>query len=395
MVLHRIYLTPGMFGFARLASFDYFVHVQHGLERQFADAGQDLEVHVVDVSPTASVCRRAARLAEVVSDTAGDDGPIHLLGHSTGGLDARLVASPGVRLANAGAPQRWLPRLRSVTMMNTPHFGTPLAAFFATSKGQRVLHALSAFTIIGLSLGRQPLAVASMLIEMVGRGDHVIGLELHLMDKLVDSLVGMLDEARSPEVRAFLDAIKDDQGAVLQVSPEAMELMVAGIADRPGVVYQSTATMAPTPSVKKWLGTLLSPWQTTSLTLFTTLHGITSRFDERYPCAEMSGDPEKGVAFAGEATEAMLAQRLGKAPDLLANDGIVPLRSQLWGTLVWAGLGDHLDVLGHYRDDRPAGGTELPHHDWLTSGSAFGPADFEALMGAVASGMLKASGRRR
>ncbi|PKN22747.1 MAG: hypothetical protein CVU65_14795 [Deltaproteobacteria bacterium HGW-Deltaproteobacteria-22] len=394
-MLHRIYLTPGMFGFARLASFDYFVHVQHGLERQFADAGQDLEVHVVDVSPTASVCRRAARLAEVVDATAGDDGPIHLLGPSTGGLDARLVASPGVRLANAGAPQRWLPRLRSVTMMNTPHFGTPLAAFFATSKGQRVLHALSAFTIIGLSLGRGPLGIASMFIAMVGRSDHAIGLELHLMDKLVDSLVGMLDDARSPEVRAFLDAIKDDQGAVLQVSPEAMELMVAGIADHPDVVYQSTASMAPTPSVGKWLGTLLSPWQTTSLTLFTTLHGITSGFDERYPCAEMSGDPEKGVAFAGEETEAKLLRLLGKAPDLQANDGIVPLRSQLWGTLVWTGLGDHLDVLGHYRDDRPASGAELSHHDWLTSGSAFGPADFEALMSAVASGMLKASGHRR
>ncbi len=391
MVLHRVYLTPGMFGFARLASFDYFVHVKHELERRFGDAGQGVEVHVVDVAPTASVCRRAARLAEVVERTAGDDGPIHLLGHSTGGLDARLVASPGVRLSNSGEPPRWLPRLRSITMMNTPHFGTPLASFFATSKGQRALYALSAFTIIGLSLGRRPLAVASMLIAMVGRGDHALGLELHLMDKLVDSLLGMLDEARSPEVRAFLDAIKDDQGAVLQASPEAMDLMVAGIADQPGVAYQSTASMAPTPSAKKWLGTLRSPWRTTSLTLFTTLHTITSRFGKRYPCAAMSEDADKGVAFAGVDTEALLTRLLGEAPDLHANDGIVPIRSQLWGTLIWAGLGDHLDVLGHYRDDRPANGAELRHHDWLTSGSAFGHADFEALMAAVATGMLRAS----
>jgi triacylglycerol lipase len=90
-------------------------------------------------------------------------------------------------------------------------------------------------------------------------------------------------------------------------------------------------------------------------------------------------------------TEALLTRLLGEAPDLHANDGIVPIRSQLWGTLVWAGLGDHLDVLGHYHDDRPANGAELRHHDWLTSGSAFGHADFEALMAAVAEGMLRAS----
>lgn len=390
-MLHRVFLIPGMFGFARLASFDYFVHVRHGLERRFGDAGQGLEVHVVDVAPTASICRRAARLAEVVDHTAGDDGPIHLLGHSTGGLDARLVASPGVRLANARMPPRWLARLRSVTMMNTPHYGTPLASFFATSKGQRALYALSVFTIIGLSLGRRPLAVASMLIAMVGRGDHAIGLELHLMDKLVDSLLGVLDDARSPEVRAFLDAMKDDQGAVLQASPEAMALMVAGIADQPGVAYQSTASMAPTPSVEIWARTFGSPWRATSLTLFATLHGITSRFGRRYPCAAVSGEAEQSAAFAGEDTEATLTRLLGERPDLHANDGIVPIRSQLWGTLAWAGLGDHLDVLGHYRDDRPANGAELRHHDWLTSGSAFGHASFDALMDAVVAGMLRAS----
>ena len=61
---------------------------------------------------------------------------------------------------------------------------------------------------------------------------------------------------------------------------------------------------------------------------------------------------------------------------------------QLWGTLVWAGLGDHLDVLGHYRDETPEQRVELRHRDWLTSGSRFNDASFEALMEAVATGML-------
>lgn len=389
---HHIYLTPGMFGFARLASFDYFVHVEHGLARRFEGAGQEVALHVVDVAPTASVRRRALRLAEVVEHTAGEDGAIHLLGHSTGGLDARLMASPRVRLSSAGEePPRWLPRLRSVTTMNSPHYGTPLASFFATAKGQRALYALSAFTVMGLSLGRRPLGVASMLIAMVGRADVAVGLELKLLDRAVDGLLEVLDDARSPEVHAFLDAIKGDQGAVLQASPEAMDLMVAGFADRPGVTYQSTASMAPSPTAGKWLRSLASPWQTTSLTLFMALHGITSRYGAGYPCGAMSGAGEDGAPFAGAETEATLARRLDAVPDLHANDGVVPLRSQLWGTLVWAGLGDHLDVLGHYRDDRSETAAGPRHHDWLTSGSAFGHTHFEALLDAIVAGMLKAT----
>ena len=42
------------------------------------------------VAPTASIRRRATRLAELIAKTCeDDDSPIHLLGHSTGGLDAR------------------------------------------------------------------------------------------------------------------------------------------------------------------------------------------------------------------------------------------------------------------------------------------------------------------
>jgi len=89
-------------------------------------------------------------------------------------------------------------------------------------------------------------------------------------------------------------------------------------------------------------------------------------------------------------TEALLAAKLPGPIDLHANDGVVPLRSQLWGTLVWAGLGDHLDVLGHFRDTRPAGGLAPRHRDWLTSGSAFGLSQFGALSDAIAAGMLAA-----
>ncbi len=95
----RVYLSPGMFGFATLASLEYFEHFIRAIEERFRDRGRIVEIHVCEVHPTASILRRAAKLARLVDESAGDDdGPIHIVGHSTGGLDARLVASPTARL---------------------------------------------------------------------------------------------------------------------------------------------------------------------------------------------------------------------------------------------------------------------------------------------------------
>ena len=110
---HHVYLSPGMFGFGRLGSYNYFVHVERELALRFAAAGHELVAHVIDDLPTASIRSRATRLAETVAQTAIADAPIHLLGHSTGGIDARLVASPATR-SIAAASLAWLPRLRSV-----------------------------------------------------------------------------------------------------------------------------------------------------------------------------------------------------------------------------------------------------------------------------------------
>ena len=385
---HHAYFSPGMFGFARLASYDYFGHVDRALQARFRAAGHTLETHVSDALPTESVRRRSARLAELVARTSGGKEPIHLLGHSTGGLDARLVASPNVRLPVAEDALAWLPRLRSVTTMNTPHYGTPLASFFATSKGERVLYALSAFTFVGLTLGERPLAAASLLIGMVTRDRRAMGLDIRVLNQAISGLLSVVDDARSPDVRVYLNAIKEDQGSMLQLSPEAMDMMVAGFADRPGVAYQSTASMSPTPSPRAWVRTLGHPWSSISLALFTALHAVTSRHGGSYPCAQMPQGRADARAWAGEETEAMLLRTFGASPDLHGNDGVVPIRSQLWGKLVWAGLGDHLDVLGHYRDDTPELEVELRHHDWLTSGSAFDDAHFDALMDAIANGML-------
>ncbi len=423
--LHRVYLSPGMFGFGKLASYDYFAHLERALARRFRDRGEHFESFVVDVAPTASIRRRAARLAELVARTAGSsDDPIHLLGHSTGGLDARLVASPSARLPIPDEKLLWLARLRSVTTMSTPHYGTPLAGFFATVSGQRMLYAVSALTFIGLSLGAPPLAAASALVVSLGRIDRMIGVELRVLDRTTEALLRALEPATSEEVRSYLDAIRRDQGAVIQLTPEAMDLFQAGVEDRRGVLYQSTCAMAPPPSPGSLARSWTSPWAALSSTLFTTLYGITSRYDERYPCA---------TSHAGDEAETVLRRVFGRAPGARANDGVVPTRSQIWGRVAWAGWADHLDVLGHFPgrggesrsflsllsrartparsarsapppDDRagdravaeggvaPDPDADARHVDWLKSGAGFDERSFAQLIDAVASGMLDASG---
>ncbi|WP_050436036.1 esterase/lipase family protein [Chondromyces crocatus] len=367
----RIYLSPGMFGFARLASFEYFEHLIRALEERFRDRGRDAVVSVCEVHPTASILRRAAKLARLIDESAGeDDGPIHLVGHSTGGLDARLVACPTARLpGDAGQRLGWTHRLCSVTTMNTPHYGTPLAAFFATVSGQRLLYAISALTVTALKLGAPPLAAASALVAAVSRLQVGV-LELELLDRGIEGVIRVLDEASSRELRAWLRLLRDDQGAIVQLTPEAMDLFHAGLEDRPGVRYQSVASYSPRNEVRDWLSALRSPWSAMSATIFTAMSNITARQDARYPCRPL----HPGV-------EQQLAAALGEVPPLDANDGVVPLMSQVWGHLAWAGRGDHLDVVGHF----PGRGG---HTDWLTSGARFNRHRFDTLVDRIVSGML-------
>lgn len=380
--IHRIYFSPGMFGFGKLGPYDYFAHVERAIVRHLAKEGKEARTFVLNVPPTASVRRRAARLAELVSRTCDDggmSGPIHLVGHSTGGLDARLLASPSVHLPVDPSVLRWMPRLASVTTMNTPHFGTPLASFFATVSGQRMLYAISALTVIALTLGGPPLAAASALVLAIGRFDRALGVELGVVDRATDALMRVLDDAARREVRLYLEAIRQDQGSVIQLTPEAMDLFQAGIENRAGVRYQSTASMAPPPSATRWLQTLGGPWSVVSAPLFAMLYGLTARSDERYPCAAPN---------AGEAAEVALVRAFERAPGVRANDGVVPVRSQLWGELVWCGYADHLDVLGHFRDGGADGALgPLGHVDWLSSGARFSRASFDTLMGAIARGL--------
>lgn len=368
----RVYLAPGMFGFARLAAYDYFGHVEAALRRRFRAIGQSVEIRVVEVHPTSSIRRRSAKLTQLIAHTAGtDDGPIHIIGHSTGGLDARLVASPSVHL-NAVANQQlgWLSRLHTVTTINTPHYGTPLATFFATAKGQQLLYAVSAITVTALKLGAPPLAAASALVAALGRSSaNNGGVEGALIDNVTSGVSRALDEAANRALRDWLALVRDDQGGVVQLMPEAMDLFEAGVEDRPAVLYRCCASYAPPAGPGHYVRTIRTPWGAVSAVLFRLMQQVTSVQDDRYPCAPAGGVHDR---FDGLLR--------GELPPDDANDGVVPLSSMFWGKPIWIGQGDHLDMVGHFP------GPEN-HNDWMRSGASFDIDRWDDLMDRVFEGI--------
>jgi len=374
MGVARVYLSPGLFGFNQIGAYAYFRHLERGLGKRFAAAGREARMHLVEAAPTASIRRRALTLTAEMTRSVQEDDVVHLLGHSTGGLDARLIACKTSTFNDPKLVQL-RPQIRSVTTMNTPHYGTPLASFFATVSGQRLLYVLSALTVTALKFGAPPLALTSSLVAAFGRIDRAFGIEVRLLDKVTETIVQALDDASSRDLRAYLGGLRDDQGGIIQLSPESMDLFQLSVEDNTDVHYQCTASYAPAPGVRHWARSLASPWTSPSATIFTTLYQLTAMRHRMYPCEPASTD-----------WNGILIDRLGQVPPPLANDGIVPFRSQLWGKLVWAGQGDHLDVVGHFASARRGG----EHVDWLSSGARFDLPRFDALLDAIVAGMLAA-----
>jgi len=372
---HRVYFVPGMFGFGKLGSFDYFTHLRVGLEERFRRAGVEVQFEDVPAPPTSSLRHRTRILATTIARTAaGERGPIHLVGHSTGGLDVRLLLSPSAHIGLAPELMSFRGRVRTAITINTPHYGTPLAGYFATVSGTRFLYAISLFTVLSLSLGEPSLAIFSRVLGGVGRIDNLIAGELKLLSRFTDSILRYVDKEARDEITDFLSKIRVDQGAVIQTMPESMDLFNATTENDRQVRYASIASAAPPPRSLRVARRIRSPYAALTALLYSTLYQFASQHPRVYPYARPT------------PREAELL-RVGVDPNVTdaSNDGVVPTLSMLWGELIWAGEADHLDVLGHFHDDiQPSS-----HTDWVTSGARFTRQRFGALLDAIAAFQLK------
>lgn len=376
---HRqhIYLVPGFFGFVNLGERVYFAHVRELLAAACRQLGAEVVVHPVQTLPTAAIPKRAVLLAQAVARTAGDgDGGIHLVGHSAGGLDARLLVSPGVILPAGVEVERLAARVRSVTMVSTPHHGTPLAGFFTTRSGRQTLDVLSLVTAYVLRFGNLPLAVLLRAAAMLTRLDDRIGLRDTVADQIFELLLANFPSDRRREVRAFLEQTGRDLSLLAQLTPKATEWFNAVTRDRPGVRYGCVVGTARPQGPAAFLRIGVEPYAQVTHLLFLSLHRMASQVDE-------TSRPQPDA----RQTEALL-RGFGRVPDAVENDGIVPTLSQLWGEVLHCCWADHLDVVGHFQD----GERRPPHHDWLASGTGFDRDAFEQLWNAVARHIVASAG---
>ena len=130
-----VVLVHGLCGFDQIYAFrrkvaDYFPGIRERLEA----AGN--RVFCARVSPTGSIQRRALDLKRYIEREV-PAGPVHVIGHSMGGLDARYMT------AKLGMESRVL----SLTTVGTPHRGTAFADWGFSRLGRWVLPWLRALCI--------------------------------------------------------------------------------------------------------------------------------------------------------------------------------------------------------------------------------------------------------
>ena len=375
---HQIYLIPGFFGFASIGGISYFRQVRETLEEAFESHGHEVEIIGVRTLPTASLTHRARRLVLTVMDNGGlEEGVhVHLVGHSTGALDARLAACNEVRLDL----DKYIPalheNLRTVVSISGPHYGSPLANFFTTLYGKNLLYLVSLLVIVGL--WRRPITLLGGVMSLLGKVNDILGLDETLIYQVTNDLLKDFNPAAEAEVRQFLRSILEDQGALVQTTPEGMDLFNATTPDNEAIRYVSYATAAPPPLQVIRRIKLRHALTPLNKVLYGLLWSLTSRSHAGYPYHP----PINGV-------DMITGRPLPFAVTESTSDGVVPTLSQIWGEFRGIVRADHLDVVGHYLrgpfDVRDGA-------DWFGSGAKFDRADFQFLWEDVAAVLLESTG---
>lgn len=367
-----VYLVPGFFGFTSLGALNYFHRVADVLGEALANRGLDADIVECTTQPTGSLRRRAQRLQNRVAETGGlEADELHFVGHSTGGLDVRLLATPGVRIGDFDIGERIGERIRSVVCVSTPHYGTPLANYFNTVLGRQLLQMVTLFATSrggrkGIVWGGRALRLAAKVDDWLGRDDT-------FLDELVRRIFDSMSQDPNDPMWTFLREVASDQGVIIQLTPEAMHLYNAAVVDRPNVYYGSLLTASPNPPWNFRSRHYLAPARASMAAVFTFLHTVAGRAHRHYPYPVTDLRPwsESGVDFD---------------IDKRTNDGIVPTLSQAYGEILDLVLADHLDIVGQFPKS-----LDDAFGDWLPSGSQFDEARFVAAWDRVASAICDAA----
>ncbi|HEY1955131.1 MAG TPA: hypothetical protein VGH28_05950 [Polyangiaceae bacterium] len=352
-------LVPGFFGFDHRESRTYFAdRFIAGLRSGLAARGVS-EVPVIAIS-TLGIGSLWRRQRELLRELRALDAKLggarqwHLVGHSTGGVDAALllrerpvrdggehtVASDG----GWGADRELVSRLESVVTISAPHFGTALAE-----------SALARWSAGRPSLGAVRDAAAAAF-DLLRRDDlrSRIGFFFSAMPKV----------SQTPFFLAQL-AIRDELARDLHPSVSSD---LARIPFRDGAARLAcVVTVAPRPPEDHPDKLFRDMWRW-------TFEGAKT----------LAPAPVDATALASPelrlAPQASLPLPAIEAGD---NDGVVSSLRQVAGEPLALVLGDHVDVLGRYHRASLLDG-KIIDPGLLTSGARFGDDEFFALLDRVA-----------
>lgn len=371
----RVYLIPGFFGFAHFGELKYFHHVEEVLTHELGGLGRRYQVIRVDTLAAGTLARRTARLRELLMHTAaGDNDPIHLVGHSTGALDARRILDPE---RARDVDDDMLKRVKSVVSIAGAHRGTPLASAFRGAFGKDLLRMLGMLTVQTLRLGPLSVGTAVTAASALAVFDRLVGAKKDLIDQINEAILRDFSDEKRATLEAFFNELAIDQGLLDELSPEFARHFDQQTHDREGVAYGCVVTAAAPPTAQTALSLGLSPYAQGSHAVFHTLWNLTSRY-----VAE-NGLPDGAVDHHQQLTRVY-----GHIPSTRDNDGVVPTLSQFHGTLIDAVRADHHDVIGHFEEPHH----DPPHVDWLISRSGFRRPQFEKLWRDVAHFIADADG---
>jgi len=355
----RIVLIPGFFGFGAFGEetgsrIAYFEDVVRVLSRAAGIPSRQIRVH--EPPPTGALGTRARSLLETVLLLLGEESArgrkghrpaVHLIGHSTGGVDARLLANErfGWAKMDAGLRRAVLGHIGTVVTLSAPLHGTPIANRFR-GPFRLLLDGLSLWSILDRRL-EWKLAPGASLDSLLRLLDFDPGKAAPLL-----KLAGGMDAETAAEIGRFRGLLIGDGRLMDDLTPESMRRLNRRIAGGDCRPLKHYVTVSPRPSpgadaVERRLAYAACYWATES-----------ARFAPKaFPAGSwLIGAPDP---------------RLGQAP--LANDGVVPATSQALdprrpSRIVVA---DHLDVVGHFEGRRGA--------TIFKCGASFGRDEFETL----------------
>lgn len=381
----NVLLVPGFFGFGRLGDIDYFAGVGPLLEAALRQRGFQARVTQVVTPPTASIRRRAAHVLEALASVAQDSGDIHVVGHSTGGLDARLAIAQTASLPTEARLNDYA-RLRSVVSVSCPHYGTNVSTYFTRPFGRWLFRIVARYLAFMLERGKLPLKVALRLGYYALRISDPKRRRRGTFDQLYERLLNDLTDERRTEVVQFLRQIADEQALLFQLTPAGCDLLNACTLDPP-LAYGSVVTCAAPPRFRVLLRFVVNLYAQFMYPLFWLLHRLSR---------------EKDDALRQQLTPLQLAAvdgGLGHAAGARDSDGVVPVLSQVWGQVLHVARADHLDVVGQYgargTEESGEGTGSAWGGDWIPSASGFDAVAFQALWSDVAEFIANASSQSR